>query len=110
MPRHGVSPWARLLASPAIAPEATGKIQVATLTCPILGRAIGPITPHPPLEVPVAARVADPIIVLRLPSCHPRCVPQMHHCVKRKFIESQATQAQLDPLIPHVKPIRIGAR
>ena len=67
VPRHGVSPWARLLASPAIAPEATGKIQVAALTCPILGRAIGPITPLPPLEVPVAAHVADPIVVFRLP-------------------------------------------
>ena len=67
VPRHGVSPWARPLASPAIAPEATGKIQVATLTCPILGRAIGPITPHPPLEVPVATHAADPIIVFRLP-------------------------------------------
>ena len=64
---QGVSPWARLLASPAIAPEATGKIDVATLTCPILGRAIGPIAPHAPLEVPVAAHVADPIVVVRLP-------------------------------------------
>ena len=28
------------------------------------------------------------------PPCHSRCVPQPHHCVKRKFIEPQDLQAQ----------------
>ena len=64
---QGVSPWARLPASPDIALAATGKVVVAALTCPILGRAIGPITPYPIPEVLVAAHAAGPIFVVRLP-------------------------------------------
>ena len=56
-------PWRRLLANLAIAEAAAGKIIIATHARPILGRAGRPETPLPPLEVPVPARIADPIIL-----------------------------------------------
>ena len=61
------SPWTRLLASPAVAEDATAKIPIATHTRPIPGRAIRPEAPRPPLEVPVSAHATSPIVLVWRP-------------------------------------------
>ena len=88
-----------------------GKVQIATLTRPILGAAISPLAPPPPLEIQVSTNIADPIafpsllpVFPLLATIAPLCEAQVHRCA----IWASPT-IPLDPFMG-VRLPRVGAR
>ena len=98
--RHWISsPWMGLLAFVTVAPAATVPIQIATLACPIPGRAVRPNAPCAPLEVDVSADRAGPIFLLRLPK--PIRLPLPLRPTLAPLVEAQVHRsADANPAIP----------
>ena len=106
-----LSPWARLLAYVAIAEAATGKVQIATHAHPILGAAIRPCAPPPPLEIQVSTNIADPIAFPSLLLVFPllaTIAPLREAQVHRSAICASPT-IPLDPFMGVRLPL-VGAR
>ena len=95
--RHWISsPWMGLLAFVTDAPAATVPIQIATLACPIPGRAVRPNAPCAPLEVDVSAdRAGHKNTSKRMKKKPDRCLPGK----KQVSSEGRACSGLLHPLL-----------